>query len=552
MNNTHNQIILFLLILGMIGSCASERSITGGPVDKTAPEIVSSNPRSGSLSVDPKTDILIRFSEQMDKNSVKSALQVWPRPDGGYEIENGWTWVRVSFNDPLASNETYLLTLDKTAKDLRGNALAATHIMAFSTGEEMNAGKIRGKITGNAQVMKNGDILLFKELNTDLTELSSASADYIFQPNDDGSFELNFLNDQSYLLYYHWDRNRNRTIDANDYFGRPQRATVFARTDSLIAEQGIWPQVVGREHVKLLEVSRLYEEMYQIRTDLLYADNTLKSLRLFTADSEAHILGATRVDDDDVALHLMLKDTLMDDVKVWVQGFIDTSGHALDSDTLHVANGNTVDSLHFDPLTVSWLNGELTKYPGDAGMITLKANLPFSILSDTVFQVYSQLHDSIPLPGTLEQLDAMTWGFQAGEGIEGGQSYKWKLFTSGLDVPNLANELDSIWTGQLQTISSDSLGSIRLLNMDVGVLQCELHSADLLREFQLHPGTPVIIDDLPATSYVLRAYRDKNMNGRFDSGNMDPRIGSEEFWVYSEPIMVRARWETDIGSWELR
>ena len=252
-------ILLFTLTIIFVGACASERAITGGPEDRTPPEILSSKPQSGSLSVSRNTGITIRFSEQMDKASVKSALQIWPRPPGGFEVKTGWTWVKVNFEQALEANETYMLTIDKTAKDLRGNKLEATYILAFSTGEEMNAGKIRGQIAGNAEVRKNGNILLFRNVGTDLSELPSDSANYIFQPDDDGSFELNYLKEQRYLLYYHWDRNRNRKIDAGDYFGRPERPTVFARSDSLISESGIWPQTVSRKKIKLLEISKMYE-----------------------------------------------------------------------------------------------------------------------------------------------------------------------------------------------------------------------------------------------------------------------------------------------------
>ena len=147
--------LLTVFLVSIILTCANERPITGGPVDKEAPRVIFSLPENESVHVDRRTDILIKFSEQMKKSTFESSLQIWPRPPGKYEIKSGWTWLKIHFSEALDSNETYLLTLDKSVQDLRGNGLSSTYVMAFSTGDNLNAGRLAGT-TGAAGAVEPG------------------------------------------------------------------------------------------------------------------------------------------------------------------------------------------------------------------------------------------------------------------------------------------------------------------------------------------------------------------------------------------------------------
>lgn len=544
--------ILILMVVLFAWNCASERAITGGPEDSEAPVVVYSNPLNESTDMDQNTRIFIRFSEQMEKTSVEGALQIWPRPPGGYELKTNWTSVRVTFNEPLQADETYLLTIDKTAKDLRGNGLESTYVLAFSTGEEMNRGKIRGRVFGNSVIQENGNLFLYREMGTTLTDLIATPADYVFQTDNDGHFELDYLNDQEYMLFYHWDRDRDKKINAGDYFGRPRSASVFARPDTLIKAQKIWPQEIPNDRAKLLDVSMLADSFAQVRTDLFYRDETLDSIKVHTSEGDAIIKGTSRVAGDDVAILLSLSDNLPDGVDVWISGLIDTSGSELRSDTLQFKYQSHADSLDLLPFTVTWNATKQVKYPSDPDEIIIQSSLPIAFLADTVFQVYEGLNDSIPLRGKLEAVSTMQWLFSPVDEIGDGLTYHWQVQTDLIQSDLSYNNLDSLWTGNLQSINVDSLGSIRLIHMGFNVIECTLWGDDIQREFQLHPGTAVIVEDLPATSYRLVGYVDANGNGLYDSATMSPAGGSEEFWVYPEPIKVRARWETDIGIWKLR
>ncbi len=543
-------VVIPVIILGLM-SCANERPITGGPEDKEAPQIIFSSPENETVNVDRNTDILIKFNEQMKKTTFSSSLQIWPRPPGDYEIKSSWTWLKIKFSEALDSNETYLLTLNKGAQDLRGNGLEATYVMAFSTGDDLNAGRLTGSISGSQDIKKNGDLLLYRKFDTDLSQLRQQKADYVFQPDEDGNFELPYLAERSYMLFYHWDRNKNKLIDGDDYFGRPKVASVWARTDSLLTRHKIWPQVVPLKRLKLLGVSQLADQFIQIRANRMVSAEALKSMELIIDGLRIPILGMSKVEDDNFAMNLDLASPLSDTSRVWIYSFLDTSGYELNSDTLTLTTKANFDTLALGKIKVNWANEDNIGISQVTSKIRLTSNLPVLFKSDSAFTFTDAQIDSVNITGTLEKLNTMEWLFTTDSVLKGGKTYRWQIETRHLHVPLNGRDLDSLLSGSLKLVNQDSLGSLKVIHMGVDVLECRLTGKGVNRQFQLKPGEVATLVGLPARSYALSAYVDENGDGRYQSGGMGPAAKSEPFWFYPGEIKVRARWETDLGIWIL-
>ncbi|NQV15087.1 Ig-like domain-containing protein [bacterium] len=543
--------ILSVTFLMTILTCANERAITGGKEDKEAPQIISSTPQNESVNIDQNTRIVIRFNEQMKKSSFATALQIWPRPAGGYELKTGWTWLKISFNEALDTNETYLLTLDKSVQDLRGNGLESTFILAFSTGKDLNAGRLIGYIHGDQNLRKNGNLLLYRQFDTPLDDLLKLPADYIFQPDNDGNFELPYLSERSYMLFYHWDRNRNKAIDGDDYFGRPEIATVRAKPDSVLTKHKIWPHLIALDRVKLLEVSQIAEQFVQIRTTRPVTLESLAKIELFSETMKIPIIGANTVTGDKYAMHLNTALTINENESVWLRGFQDTSGFQLNSDTLKLVIPASIDTLELEKLDVNWENGSTDRQPSDSSRIRISSNLPLIFTADSAFQIVDTAVDSVDILGSIEKVNSMAWDFVPHTLIADGLNLKWKIETRFIQVPLNGRELDSLMIGRLTTISEDSLGTLKLIQMGVSTLECNLRSKGLNRTFQLEPGTFFMVEDLPAQQYSLSGFIDLDGDGLYNSGDLGPAASSEPFWIYPSEIKVRARWETDLGIWNL-
>jgi len=552
MSRSIRLILISMLLLASILTCANERPITGGPEDKDAPQIIFSIPENESINVERDTEILIKFNEQMKKTTFSSSLQIWPRPPGEYEIKSSWTWLKITFSEPLDSNETYLLTLDKGAQDLRSNGLESTYVMAFSTGQDLNSGRLTGTISGPKDIQKNGDLLLYRQFDTDLNELRQQDADYVFQPDDAGNFELPYLAERSYMLFYHWDRNQNKLIDGDDYFGRPEVASVLARSDSLLRPHKIWPQVIPLESIKLLEVSQLAEQLLQVRASRLVSEASLKSTELFMDGIKVPVLGQALVAEDNYAMLLDVVSPPKDSALVWIRSFQDTSGYELDSDTLLLTTTSEFDTLALEGIKVDWLKDEDTETSDQISSIKINANLPIFLKSDSAFTLVDTEVDSVLIPGTLEKVNTMEWMFKTDTSLTGGKTYRWQMDTKHIFSPLNGRDLDSLLTGTLNLINPDSLGSLKVLHMGMLTLKCKLTGKGIERHFELKPAEAVMIEDLPAQSYALVGYKDENADGRYQSGGMGPAAKSEPYWFYPDEIRIRARWETDLGIWRLR
>ncbi len=551
MPRPHYTMLILSILLGLIMTCANERPITGGPEDKEAPEIIFSLPENETVNVDPNTEILIKFNEQMKKSTFATSLQIWPRPPGEYEIKSSWTWLKITFSEPLDTNETYLLTLDKGAQDLRGNGLDATYVMAFSTGDDLNGGRLTGTISGANDIKKNGDLLLYRQFDTDLGQLRQEEADYVFQPDESGNFELPYLAERSYMLFYHWDRNKNKLIDGDDYFGRPEVAAVWARTDSVPTRHKIWPQVIPLESLKLLGVTQLADQFIQVRANRMVSTEALESVELIINDIKIPILGRSKVEEDNFAMLLDVAAPLNDSSQVWIHSFLDTSGYLLNSDTLSLVTRTDFDTLALSAIKVDWKHADSFDSPAQNSQMKLNSNLPLIFKSDSAFSLVDSEVDTVNLAGTIEKMNTMEWVFSADTSLEDGKTFKWQIDTQYLHAPLNSSELDSLMSGSLKTVNQDSLGSLKVMQLDRFALECRLTGKGVDRQFRLKPAEAVTLEGLPAQSYSLVAYADENGDGRYQSGGLGPASKSEPFWFYSNDIKVRARWETDLGIWLL-
>jgi hypothetical protein len=118
---------------------------TGPLPDTTAPTIVSVTPTNNSKGVANNATIVITWSEPMNKASAQASFQC---PDLAGKVTFDWpsaTAMTVTPSEPLVyaqgkhadlatlQAKSYAITLNTSAQDLAGNALAKTYTSKFST-----------------------------------------------------------------------------------------------------------------------------------------------------------------------------------------------------------------------------------------------------------------------------------------------------------------------------------------------------------------------------------------------------------------------------------
>ena len=118
-------------------ACASPGIPPGGPVDTTAPKIVSVAPDSGRVAVKPR-EILFRFDEVVSERpagapSLEGLFLISPR-DGTPNVSWHRSSVSVRPHRGWRPNTAYTITMLPGMSDLRGNVRNTGAVVIFSTG----------------------------------------------------------------------------------------------------------------------------------------------------------------------------------------------------------------------------------------------------------------------------------------------------------------------------------------------------------------------------------------------------------------------------------
>ncbi|MCF7797209.1 MAG: Ig-like domain-containing protein [Lentisphaeria bacterium] len=538
--------------LTLLYNCASEGALSGGPPDTTPPTVIFSLPEPAATSVPVNTTINLVFSEKMVPASVRQAVRVAPEPAGGFEVKTGWRKAKITFNEPLRQDQTYLITLDKSATDLRQNGLDGTFILAFSTGNRLDKGVLAGRVVGDKDVRRKGNLLLYENTSRSLDSLRLTRPQYVFQPSDSGYFTLPYLVERPFMVFYHWDKNQNRKMDTGDYFGRPHSTTVYPQPDSATTEIRIRPAMLPPENISLLGARSLSPTLLRLRISRsVTAVRSRRDLKIMINNQPVDLLGISPIGTDEysVILHTTLPLTAAEN-HLWVQEFTDTTGVRLSSDTLTIQPATRRDSVAMDLLSVRFENDRTAILPAPENHIALQFSLPVNHFPDSLFSLRTIGPDTVKIPGTLQLENSMQARFQPDTLLPGGRELQWRLLAGSVRGWWQETLPDSVYSGKLRTLSPDSLGQLILTQNSGETLRLVMEGPRGVTESILPSGLPTTVPDLYAGEYTAWAYQDINSNHRYDYGGFAIHATAEPFWVFPEAIPIRARWEYDVGLWD--
>jgi uncharacterized protein (DUF2141 family) len=217
--------LLLLIFLVAMCSCARRGLPPGGPIDLQPPRILSCRPDSGEIRVQAVSEICINFSEPMEKRTVRDAIVVRPRVNVK-EVH----WQKNTFclllTDSLVPSTTYSIIVMSGCKDAHGNSINAPHVSAFSTGDTLLAGTIRGKVETKGLPTPGTPVWAFDSLKCPAPDFTKDEPHYVSQSGSDGTFELIGLPSGVYLLFAFKDKNSNRAYDQDVDFVSPALSSV--------------------------------------------------------------------------------------------------------------------------------------------------------------------------------------------------------------------------------------------------------------------------------------------------------------------------------------
>jgi len=205
---TNIKIYIFAAVL--LASCAVQIPPSGGPPDKTPPEIINTYPSPNTVNF--KEDyVSFEFSKYMNKSQVVENLFISP------DVEVNYDWsgksLEIEFLEELKLNTTYSISLGTDYSDLKGNKPQMAHSIIFSTGSVIDSGIIAGKLFD-----KNPDgVFIFAYLldgiNSDTLNPAHTKPNYRTQVGSSGKFVLRALKPGKYRVFAVNDRMKDGIYD---------------------------------------------------------------------------------------------------------------------------------------------------------------------------------------------------------------------------------------------------------------------------------------------------------------------------------------------------
>lgn len=212
-----SSVVLSLMSL----NCAKKGYPEGGPPDKTPPSIVSTTPESGAVGVEKTAEIRIEFSEPVERTSLLPNLFISPPLSGEPETKWSKRSVRMNWSDTLRSDVTYRVTIGTKIEDRRRNRLSEAFTFAFSTGAQIDSGRIAGRVWSDLRGAAGVDVFAYR-IDSGATwdpfqgPDSGVTPEFVTQTGETGDFDLPYLPSARFRILAVGDKNRNLTPDPNE------------------------------------------------------------------------------------------------------------------------------------------------------------------------------------------------------------------------------------------------------------------------------------------------------------------------------------------------
>ena len=559
--NRASRIGLFLCIFvsGLIVTrCAREVGPRGGPEDKTAPRVVKVMPENKSTLVPWDQEIEFEFSEKMDRKSLEKAVFISPEPGSRVKFKWKGRKLRIELPDSLRADRTYVITLGTDLRDKHRNSLAQSYTLAFSTGEKISSGIIRGRVYAE----RRQGLLIWAYLRDGQRDPNPETdvAAYVTQTDAHGRFELRNLTRGSYRVFAIFDSDRNRFFETGvDGLGVPFR-DIDLVSDSL---------AISDLNFKILQQDTLGPALNSVAAE----NATQLTLRFDEALSAEGV--------DDVANYAIVNRKSVTDTLAVFGAFLNlvepqevklttaeqTAGVKYVASARHLQDiaGNGLDtnfnSEIFEASTVpdTFRPRLLKTNPVDSARIVF-AGSPIDFYFDEALKMSSfeqgvSVQDSSGnrLAGELVWQNPAAVTFQPDRPLGSQTLYRvaMKLDSVQDAMANAAG--DSLYIWSFRTVNVDTLSSLSgtisdsdstatgAILMTARQTQKDGHSYDLKLA---SPGAYKFEGLLPGT-YELEAFRDRDSSGTYTFGHAVPFRPAERFVVYSDSVKIRARWPNE-------
>jgi hypothetical protein len=581
------------LLVGL-AACANPRAPSGGPRDETPPSIVETRPVRDTVNVPTDTrSVTLEFSEYVERNTLPRALSITPQFDGRLRFSWSGQGVTIELPSALRDSTTYIFSLSTDLSDAHGVSLDRPLTVAFSTGPRINQGQIRGRVVGPRRGEGRAQVDVFAYgLGTGEAAPPTPLPDqpaYRTQTGEDGRFSFDYLREEDYYVVALRDNNRNRRPDPVEPFAVPPRGALPADEDSteipvpwlLTRADTTGPQFqqvtpLSRRRVRLsfdepVRPGARRSADWALRDSVADAPVEVRSVYTPPGRATALIVRTAPMDSTRHTLPLtpdLVVDTLgqgvqPDTARFRAAGRADTTRtrfrsfvpEDLPADSLgtrsllptvqpgvrfnQVPDSSTLRSV----LAVRDTTGEARSYDVDfdeGRTLRLRFRPPLRPGEIAEIAVTPPAGPDTTYRRRFRRVTNQILGALEGRAILTDTTYETVLPVRARPGPlDTRAERDSLQADTTDRAEGDSLAS--------GPIVVEIEATESTipvepRRQRVPPGSTFVFETLPEGSFRFRAFQDRNGNGRWDGGRIQPFVPAEPITWSESTTDSRPRW----------
>lgn len=224
-----------LLALSLLSACANIVPPSGGPADRTAPQLLSIKPQD-SLRNTRLSKIELKFDEYVSVSDVAKELQMSPMLKNAPSMTAAGKTVTIKIQDSLLSdNTTYTINIGHAVKDLHEGNSYAGKTFIFSTGAWFDSLQLKGNIIDGAsgKIDSSGNVrVLLYPAESLMNIVSVQKPMYISTSDQKGNFIFKGLPNKAFRIYALKENNGNLIFDKDDEYIGFSHKTVQATIDT--------------------------------------------------------------------------------------------------------------------------------------------------------------------------------------------------------------------------------------------------------------------------------------------------------------------------------
>ena len=207
----------------LLAGCAQVGSPDGGGRDEDPPVVVSASPSFGSAGWTGSL-LELTFDEFVKVQDARSQVLVSPPLSQPPKVLVKGRSIVVDLGEGLGPDRTYVVQFGNAIRDLRESNVAAGLLHVFSTGSELDSGRVAVSVLDawTAEPSAGVRVMLFRDslpaglLNPALPDSVRPLPEYVGLVGDSGTVEIGFLPQGRFAMVALEDLNGNYRADAGE------------------------------------------------------------------------------------------------------------------------------------------------------------------------------------------------------------------------------------------------------------------------------------------------------------------------------------------------